>query len=196
MSQQADIRRSPVARRLSASAPHAAVRLIDRSLLPRWGMKGRNARSFASAAGAVVPETNNSAARQADGALIARLAPGELLILADLASKGSDLAAAIRKLPPGGNDGCYPVPRNDSHFWFVLAGPQAPAVMVKLCAIDFSPGVFKEGAVAQTMMMHTSVIVVRSDEAGALSFAILADSASAEFLWDTIIDAMAEFQTG
>ena len=68
--------------RLGASAGGAGgakLRLFDLSFLPRWGIKGRGALSWLSAAGAATPAADNRAQRQRDGSLIVQLSPGEAL---------------------------------------------------------------------------------------------------------------------
>ena len=48
-------------------------------------------------------------------------------------------------------------------------------------------------AIAQTSVARLSSIVIRHDIVEAVSFSILAESASAEYLLDCLIDAMSEF---
>jgi len=64
-------------------------------------------------------------------------------------------------------------------------------MFAKLCGIDLRPHKFAELAVAQTQAMRISVIIVR-DRADPPVFHLLADSASAEYAWDCLTDAMAE----
>jgi sarcosine oxidase subunit gamma len=66
-------------------------------------------------------------------------------------------------------------------------------MFAKLCAVNLAPDRFPPGQIAQTSMARLPSIIIRNDIAGALSFFLLADSASAEYLWDCLHDAMAEF---
>ncbi len=86
----------------------------------------------------------------------------------------------------------FPVPRADSHFWFLLKGTHAPACMAKLCAVDLRPEKLAELEVAQTQAMRVSVIIIR-DAGLPPAFHLLGDSASAEYAWDCLVDAMREF---
>jgi sarcosine oxidase subunit gamma len=63
-------------------------------------------------------------------------------------------------------------------------------VFARLCAVDLAADRFPDGAVAQTEVARLAAIVIRNDLAGALAFSLLADSASAEYLWDCLLDAM------
>jgi sarcosine oxidase subunit gamma len=66
-------------------------------------------------------------------------------------------------------------------------------MFAKLCAVDVAADRCPDGSVAQTSIARLSAIMIRNDIAGALAFSVLAESASAEYLWDCVIDAMAEF---
>jgi sarcosine oxidase, subunit gamma len=199
MSPHNSIRRSFVSGRLigaSAPAPGAGganLLLFDLSLLPRWGIKGRGALSWLTAAGAATPSGDNRARRQNDGSLVVQLSPGEVLILSSVPDGQSRLAETIDALPPAGHDACYPVPRRDSHCWFMITGHDAPSMFAKLCGVNLAPDKFIDGSVAQTSVARLSAIVIRYDIANSFSVSLLADSASAEYLWDCVLDAMAEF---
>jgi sarcosine oxidase subunit gamma len=66
-------------------------------------------------------------------------------------------------------------------------------MFAKLCAVNLAPDRFPPGQIAQTSVARLSSIIIRNDIAGTLSFFLLAESASAEYLWDCLLDAMAEF---
>ena len=85
------------------------------------------------------------------------------------------------------------MPRWDSHCWFAVAGADAPRMFAKLCGVDFAAESFPDGTVAQTSVARLSAIVIRNDIGNAVTFSLLAESASAEYLWDCLIDAMGEF---
>ena len=170
----------------------ARLKLIDLSVVARWGLKGRGVAAWLGRNRAVLPGSDNRAELQTDGALIARLSPAEVLILAPIHAQVS-LAEAIGRIPPEGDDACYPVPRRDSHCCFVVTGDDAARMFAKLCALNLAPDRFPPGQITQTSVARLSSIIIRNDIAGALSFFLLADSASAEYLWDCLVDAMAEF---
>lgn len=167
--------------------------LADLSLVPRTGFKGAGAPEWLANRGVEVPAESNWARRQADGAVAARLAPAEVLVLGDLAGTGTlvsdlDAAWAADGMPGRG----YPVPRRDSHSWFLVGGEYAARTFAKLCEVDLRPARFPPGRIAQTVVAGLSAIVVRND-VGVPAYHLLATSASAEYLWDCLTDAMAEF---
>ncbi len=183
-----------------AAAEAEAARVLglaDLSVLPRTGFKGEGTADWLGAQGLAVPEESNWARRQDGGALAARLAPGELLIL----DNDSGDAALVDKLnaawagesrPPETPRG-FPVPRQDSHAWFMVAGEQSAAMFAKICAIDLRPHKFEDLRIAQTSVARLSAVVLRNDLGGTLAFHLLFDSASASYFWDVLMDAMQEF---
>jgi sarcosine oxidase subunit gamma len=226
-----------VAGHVPGENPQAGAVLRDLSPLPRTGFKGAESPAWMEAQGVVLPSTPNLATLQPDGSLVARLAPGEFLILSPLNTPspspgerrgGGDLdadppspdlspASPLPNLPPDGGGAtdpartsfisrldqawsldtaglCFQVPRRDSHAWLHLSGPQVPALFAKICGVDLRPKAFADLAIAQTSVARLSAIVIRDDRGGSTpQFHLLADSASAIYLWDSLVDAMAEF---
>ena len=174
--------------RTGAEPGRAGVVLCDLSLAPRCGFKGREALDWLRRNEIAVPEANNRAARLGGG-LICRLAPNEAMILANQDIIGRLDAAWARQMPVA----CHPVPRADSHAWFKVAGRDAASMLAKLSGVDLRPRGFADLEVAQTFVARLSAIVVRDDIGGTLAYNLLADSASALYLWDCVVEAMAEF---
>jgi len=171
--------------------------LADLSPLPRVGFKGVGTAEWLAAQKVSVPPESNQAVVQDGGALAARLAPGELLILGALAGEDdlpARLAAAWAKAPmPPKTPRGFPVPRADSHAWFLLTGADSPAMFAKICGVDLRPANFAAGCIAQTSIARLNGIVIRDDKGGLPAYHLLADSASAGYLWGCLRDAMAEF---
>lgn len=179
---------------VAAEARHAAaLGLADLSPLPRAGFKGPGALSWLRGLGYSIGPEPNRAYVQADGSAVVLLSAAEALVL-DALDRRSELlreAAEVWSLDDG--PGCYHVDRRNTHAWLALCGAAAPEVMAKLCAVDLRPAAFGEGSVAQTSAARTAVILIRGWSATSLRFDILVDSASAEYLWGCLLDAMAEF---
>ena len=183
--------------------------LADLSPLPRLGVKGAGTADWLAGQDIAIPEESNQAVRQENGVLAARLAPSELLLLGDLSgdaaaeSPGDSpgdgapldaLADAWRAAPtPPERPRGYLLPRRHSHFWFLLSGDCTPRMFAKICGVDLRAGKFADGRIAQTSIARMNAVVIRDDRGGVLAYHLLGDSASAEYLWDCLIDAMAEF---
>ena len=86
------------------------------------------------------------------------------------------------------------MPRADSHAWFAVTGRQASEMFAKICGIDLRLHKFPDGGIAQTSIAKINGIILRQDQGPLPLFHLLADSASADYLWDCLMDAMAEFE--
>jgi sarcosine oxidase subunit gamma len=164
--------------------------LADLSLLPRFGAKGWETWYTLATIGIAAPDRNNIATRQTGGDVAMRLGDNEAFLLGGLFGDRS-LVQRAEALPS--TSGFYPVPRKDTHAWLLLAGREVPKQLSKVCAVDFQPDRFAELTVAQTMIARVSSIVLRDDIAGIPAFHILADGASARYLWGVLLDAASEY---
>src|SRR5262245_2711869 len=174
-----------------------AMGIADLSVLPRTGFKGAGALEWLTAQGLAIGPDSNRAYPQSGGELAARLAPTEVFLIDSLDGSGE----MIRRLNAAWRWGeekprtliGYPMPRSESHAWFMITGDRAPAMFAKICGVDLRTHRFAIGAIAQTSVAKMSAIVIRADLGGTPAFHLLADSTSAEYLWTCVLDAMAEF---
>ena len=176
--------------------------LADLSVLPHCGFKGKGTVEWLTAQGLAIGPDSNKAYAQAGGELAARLAPAEIFLLDNLGGTGAlmqrlNAAWTWAEAAPRPAQG-YPLPRQDSHAWFMVAGEFAPEMFSKMCGIDLRRDRFADGAIAQTSLAKMSAIIIRADRKardGRVNGAyhILADIASAEYLWGCLMDAGEEF---
>jgi sarcosine oxidase, subunit gamma len=180
--------------RTGENAVNPGVVLCDLSLAPRCGFKGRQALDWLRDQGIVVSDENNRAMRLGASGLTCRLGDGEALVMAPPdAVERLDIerleAACAHDAPVG----CFAMPRADSHFWYRIAGRDAARLLARLCGVDFRAHRFDQLEIAQTIVARVSAIVVRDDIGETLAYHLLADSASALYLWDCVVAAMADF---
>ncbi len=171
--------------------------LVDLSPLPRFGFKGVGTAKWLKSRGVEIPEAPNQAAVQEAGGLGLRLAAEEMFLLGGLGTEAedpADLEEAWQK--SRAKQRGFPLPRQETHAWFLVTGEHADAMLAKLCGVDLRPAKFSNLSIAQTSLARMSAVVCRQDLAGHLAYHLLFDSASACYLWDCLIDAMAEFQGG
>jgi sarcosine oxidase subunit gamma len=173
--------------------------LADLSPLPRTGFKGTGAVEWLSGQGLAVGADSNQGYVQPGGEVALRLAPTEVLLIDGLG--GGALVDRLNGAWSWGEERPrrltgYPMPRSESHFWFAVTGDQAPAMFAKICGIDLRLHKFAPGAIAQTSAAKMSVIILRHDLGPVPGFYLLADSASAEYMWTCVVDAMDEFGGG
>lgn len=171
--------------------------LADLSVLPHAGFKGKGTVEWLTAQGLEIGPDSNKAYAQSGGELAARLAPTEIFLLDSLAGTGTLMqrlngAWQWTEAAPRPALG-YPVPRQDSHGWFMLAGDFAPAMFAKICGVDLRRDRFAQGSIAQTSVAKMSTIIIRADRGNNAAYHVLADIASAEYLWSCLMDAGKEF---
>lgn len=169
------------------------IGLADLSPLPRTGFKGKRALSWLKQTGLSIGDTNNFCWNQEDRSIVARLADTEALILSDITCKSNICADLESRQSTEEPNQCYQVPRMDASAWFLITGNQADIMFAKLCGIDLRRKKFANGAIAQTSVARMNAIVIRNDIGDLPVYHILFDSASADYLWRVLMDAMAEF---
>jgi sarcosine oxidase subunit gamma len=171
--------------------------IADLSGLPRTGFKGAGTIEWLQGQGLAIGPDSNIAYAQEGGALAARLAPAEIFLIDSLEATGTlidklNAAWAWGTEKPRKLIG-YPMPRQDSHAWFMITGHAAPEMFAKICGVDLRPHKFQPGRIAQTSLAKMSGIVIRDDRGSIPAYHLLADVASAEYLWAAVLDAMSEF---
>ena len=171
----------------------AQLALVDLSPLPRIGFKGKNALNWMISQGVRGLQTDNIVDVQYDGVRAARLAPSEGLVLCDLEAKSGTVARLAEAWSLESAPLCFLVPRADSHYWFAVTGARAAEMFAKVCGVDLRPDRFAVGAIAQTSVARNNAIIIRRDVGRTLAYDILGDSASADYMWRCLLDAMAEF---
>lgn len=170
--------------------------LADLSLLPCLGFRGREALDWLRRQGVDVGDRDNRAYRQPDGALAARLAPDEALVVDVVGAVAGDSGLCERLAGAASIDEeveAFPVPRGEGYFRFLVSGDRAAAMFAKVCGVDLRPDRFPPLAVARTSMARTSVVVVRDDLGATPAYHVLGDAASASYMLACLRDAMAEF---
>lgn len=170
--------------------------LADLSPLPRVGFRGPGAREWLTAQGVDLPDAPNRARIQPDGAIAVTRSWTEALVLGSI--QGADSLCA--RLEAGASDAyrarAYPLPRFDGLFWFALTGASAAECLAKVCGVDMRETAFAVGSVAQTSLARLTAVIVRLDAGSTPLFHLLGDSASAEYAWTSLLDAMQEFDGG
>jgi len=77
---------------------------------------------------------------------------------------------------------------------FRLTGVQAAELLNRICALDFSEGMFPDGAAGRTLVAGVVTELVRDDVGDAPSYLILPSSSFGRYLWEVIEDAGGEFE--
>ena len=134
-------------------------------------------------------QESNRAYLQSDGTLVARLSPGELLLLADPFVPSDEMMVFSLE----DDYQCYSVRRQDSHYWFSLAGALCSDMFAKLCGVDLSGANFPNHSIAQTSVARTSAIIVRHDSGYTPCYHLLGESSTSRYMWSCLVDALNEY---
>ena len=183
---------SPIFAKGAGAPTSSALSLEDRSLWQRAGLKGARATDWMRENGLPIPEIN-AALLSGNGWLIARLAPNEYAALASTPKTSGPPPLPEFRIGGDNNPGLCPVLRSAANAWFRVSGPASATMFSKICGVDLRPKAFANGRIAQTIVARSSAIVVRDDDDGALAFHMLMDWATADYLWNAMTDAAAEF---
>ena len=183
--------RSPFIAKTTGMAPSSALSLEDRSLWQRAGLKGARATDWMRENGLPIPEIN-AALPSENGWLIARLAPNEYAALASTQETSGPPPVPEFRIGGDNDPGLCPVLRSAANAWFRVSGPASAAMFSKICGVDLRPKTFANGRIAQTIVARSSAIVIRDDDE-TLGFQIMMDWATADYLWNAVADAAAEF---
>ena len=165
--------------------------LIDLSVATRIGFRGINARSHLDAAKLPAPSKPNMMQQSEDASLMTlRLSENEYWVLDGSTTTGQTLQE-LSALPVP--DNCYRLYCQNSHAWFMLTGKYIEQTLAKICGVDLREPSFPLDAIVQTSVARVNAIIVRHEVNNIAVFSILSDSSSAEYLWDSLLDAMNEF---
>lgn len=191
------MRRSPLWNQEFSVAPvreNAVLRLEDLSLRSRFGCKGPGAEAWLATAGYRVPPAPNSAAVDADGTLVARLATGEFLIestdgaAARVESTQRQLESTER--PPD----VYGVARQD--LVIGIEGAATNALLRQTCSFDFAPLLERcqqdAGPIILTSMIGVSVVAFLRRAAGSPVLTLWVDPSFAHYFWATLLEVGGE----
>lgn len=169
--------------------------LADLSPLPRVGIRGRNALAWLEQQGWPVPTANNAAVQTSSAGIVVRLRDDEALVLSSTdTDAGGHEVLELESALPGEN--AWHTPRRESHCWFELRGVAAVDCLAKLCGVDLRPQHFPVGSVCQTSVARLNTIVYAGFHPNTPVFGLLADSGSAIWFWDMLLDAMSEYDGG
>ncbi len=76
----------------------------------------------------------------------------------------------------------------------LLAGPRAPKVLAKLCALDFSESTFPDLHAAQTSLANVRALVLRRDHHDRRAYLIAVGRSVTEYVWELLLEAAEEFE--
>lgn len=171
--------------------------VLDCTSTERFGLRGPGTVDWLTEAGLAIPEKVNTSVTLPCGTTIIRLGEQDVLLVA--ASSGS--GESVRMLRDRWRSSAlrskgYDAYRDESWAWFVISGPDAPALMRRISMADLRPENLKRDEVAQTRALRLDAVVVRLDRFEAPSYDIFLDIASAAFALNVLTETSAELEAG
>lgn len=196
----AAIKRTPIVEIAPAGAPSVefdgwlvaapvslpgGLALADESHRGKIMIHGRAGERVVAALGLVAPAAVSQSTR-AGGVAVYRLRADQLFVNTPPGGEGVLLAT-----PVGAGDGEMVTITDVTHgrAQLRLTGPRAAELLSRLCALDFHPEHFPDGAARQTSVAKTTQLVIRDDVDGVLSYALVGARSLGAYLWTTIQEA-------
>ena len=160
------------------------IQLVNLGILPRLGLRGSDAAIWLEEQAVDCPKDILSSTRTADGERVMRTDDDEFIVETD---DGNRIAQLASQLPPQSPD-LLQVPREE--VTLCLSGPQAGAVLLQTCGIDFRT-IRPQQIVFSRIAGVTCGILLEEDQGGT-AYRMWADPSYEDYLWRTL----AEIVTG
>ncbi len=128
--------------------------------------------------------------RDEGGTFVVGSGPGEWMLLGAVGTGGA-LAAQAGALPDDRLVTAVDVTHGRA--LLRLTGPDAPALLAKVCAVDLRDRVTPDGAAFRSSVAKLATDVVRDDRDATSSYLLHCERSSGQYLFDALLDAGAEF---
>lgn len=162
------------------------LRLADESHRGKVLIHGRTGAQAVAALGLEAPAAVGQSARAGDLAVY-RLRADHLFVNTAPEREGEMLIALAGA--GGGDDMVTITDVTHGRAQLRLSGPRAAELLSRLCALDFHPDHFPDGAARQTSVAKTTQLVIRDDVDGVLSYSLIGARSLGGYLWVTILEA-------
>lgn len=174
---------------VSAQPTTAALTLEDQSALAKIEVRSR-------ANGTVADKLQTQFGRtyQAEGGtLVIGSGPGQWHVISEVDSQASALAD-LQQLGDGGDELTTAVDLTHGRAMFRLTGDEAAELLNKLCSLEFADDMVPNGAALRSSVAGVVTDIARNDRSGQLSYVLHCERSSGQYLWDTLLDAGAEYR--
>ncbi|GAA4118398.1 2Fe-2S iron-sulfur cluster-binding protein [Enteractinococcus coprophilus] len=131
--------------------------------------------------------------RSQDGTLVIGSGPGQWYILGEPGSQQTMLNA-LQHMADSANELTTVVDLTHGRALFRITGDEAAALLNKLCSLELSDDIVPDGSALRSSVAGVVTDIIRDDVDGALSYLVHCERSSGQYLWDTLLDAGAEYR--
>jgi heterotetrameric sarcosine oxidase gamma subunit len=133
------------------------------------------------------------ATRTDDGTLVVGSGPGEWFLIG-APDQGKAIAARLANVAAHAPDELVTfVDQTHGRALIRVKGSSAPAVLAKVCGIDWSDAMTPDGAALRSSVAAVATDIVRDDQDGVRSYLLHCERSSGQYLFDALLDAGVEF---
>lgn len=177
----------------ATEALNSSIRLQDCTVYSRVGFRGTGVEDFLTSKGVPIPALPNQSVVHDGSLMVLRLSQSEFWVV-DMNNTHNQQIESL-ELASQGLSNLYRLFCQHSHACFSVVGKDTATLFSKVCGVDLREPAFSLGDIAQTSVARINTIVAKqniNEEDGLLLFA---DLASAQYLWEALADAAAEFSS-
>ena len=139
-------------------------------------------------------ETNFGRVHQREhGSLVVGSGPGQWHIFADVGTQASVLAE-LQELTEASEELATVVDLTHGRALFRLSGTETPELLSKICALEFADDVIQDGSALRSSVAGVVTDIVRNDINGVRSYLVHCERSAGQYLWNTLLDAGAEYR--
>lgn len=174
---------------VGAQPSSAALTIEDQSALAKIEV-----RSKANGAVADKLQTNFGRTYQGDeGTLVIGSGPGQWHVISEVGSQATALAE-LQQLGDGIEELTTAVDLTHGRALFRLTGEEGAELLNKICALELSDDVVPNGSALRSSVGGVVTDIARNDRNGTRSYLLHCERSAGQYLWDTLLDAGAEYR--
>jgi len=133
-----------------------------------------------------------TASGPSEGTLVVGSGPGEWLVLGPAGTQ-ADLFAKVTELVGSTDEFINVIDITHGRALVRVTGENGPALLEKVCGIDFSDDFVPNGAALRSSVATVVTDLVRHDQNGVRSYMLHVERSSGQFLFDSLLEAGEEF---
>ena len=174
---------------VSAQPSSGALTLQDQSALAKLEVRSK-------ANGAIAKKLEAQFGRvhqREQGSLVVGSGPGQWHIFADVGTQASELAK-LQEFTETSEELATIVDLTHGRALFRITGAEANELLSKICALEFADDVIPDGSALRSSVAGVVTDIVRNDINGVRSYLVHCERSAGQYLWDTLLDAGAEYR--